>query len=72
VIENSRRGPPTVDGHNLPAFALARRQNMIENVRLILPALPMLGSPIQTDFSDIAYLRNQFVEQWQLMSPLSR
>jgi hypothetical protein len=63
MIENSRRGAPAMDGHDLPAFVLAGGQNMIENVCLILPALAMLGSPIQTDLSDIAYFRNQFIEQ---------
>lgn len=45
---------------------------MVENMCLIQPALAMLRSPIQADFANIANFRNQFVEQWEFMPPLSR
>jgi hypothetical protein len=62
MVEDSRCSTSAMDRHDLSTFSFTGGQDVLKDVDLILPALPVLGSSVQTDLADVPDFRDEFIE----------
>lgn len=72
MVEDRRRSTSAMDRHDPSTFTFTGGQDVLKDVHLIVPALSVLGSSVQTNLTDVPDFRDEFIEQRKFVPSLPR